>query len=66
MDVTKIDLSKEDLAAIVEAMSKFPDAMGAKLIYEENDTDYTLSLGVSTTMMGMTGHFIVPVAMGKV
>lgn len=66
MDVTKINLSKEDLAAIVEAMSKFPDATGAKLIYEEGDTDYTLSLGVSTTMMGMTGHFIVPICMGKV
>jgi len=66
MDVTKIDLSREDLAAIVEAMSKFPEAMGAKLIYEEGETEYALKLGVHAEMNGLTGHFIIPIAMGKV
>jgi hypothetical protein len=66
MDIKKIGLTREDLGAIVEAMAKFPDAMGAHLIHEEDDGKYTLGLGVMATINGMTGHFIVPLAMGKV
>lgn len=65
MDVTKISLSKEDLNAIVEAMNKFPLSKEAKLIYEEGETDYTLSLGVITTVNDMIGHFIIPICVGK-
>lgn len=65
MDVTKINMSKEDLTAIVEAMNKFPDATGATLIHEKDDDMHQLAIGVMTTMNGITGHFIVPIAMIK-
>lgn len=65
MDVTKINLSKEDLGAIVEAMGKFPDATEATLICEMEDDKCTLTLGVMTTLNDLTGHFIVPIATSK-
>jgi hypothetical protein len=62
MDVRKICLTREDVKAIVEAMDKFPDAVEANLMYEENPDGDIKSLGVHTMVNGLMGHFIIQIA----
>lgn len=62
MLVSKISLTREDLKAIVEAMDKFPDAPHMKLVFDDsNDSGYTLSAAITTTINDLTGEFIVPI-----